>query len=308
LRQRSRAEAIVYGDKVISTSNEHRREAWVYPQEGALRYVANGEIGIVTGQTNWKGKGKQPWKLQVEFSSQQKYGYDFFGWEFGDEGAPQLELAYAITVHKSQGSEFGLTLLVLPQSARMLTRELLYTALTRQRDRVVVLHQGDLSELKRYASPAYSETARRLTNLFVPPTLVEVDDSFLEAGLIHRTVRGELVRSKSEVIIANMLHERGLDYAYERRLVHDGEVRYPDFLIDDPDTGLTVYWEHLGLLHNPDYRARWERKLAWYRSQDIFPHGENDGGAGILVTTRDDERGGIDSAQIARVVSEVFGL
>ena len=56
-----------------------------------------------------------------------------------------LELAYAVTVHKAQGSEFGLCLLVLPRESRILSRELLYTALTRQRDRIVILHQGDRS-------------------------------------------------------------------------------------------------------------------------------------------------------------------
>ena len=82
-----------------------------------------------------------------------------------------LELAYAITVHKAQGSEFGLCVLVLPRASRLLSRELLYTALTRQRDRIVILHEGDRSALKDYASDYYSETKRRLTNLFVPPKI-----------------------------------------------------------------------------------------------------------------------------------------
>src|SRR3712207_7821288 len=65
---------------------------------------------------------------------------------FRSEGTARLELAYAITVHKAQGSEFGTTFLILPQSVGILSRELLYTSLTRQRDRVIVLHQGDLGE------------------------------------------------------------------------------------------------------------------------------------------------------------------
>lgn len=49
---------------------------------------------------------------------------------------PQWELAYAMTVHKSQGSEFGQVLLVLPENdAPLLTRELIYTAVTRARER-----------------------------------------------------------------------------------------------------------------------------------------------------------------------------
>jgi len=49
---------------------------------------------------------------------------------------PQWELAYALTVHKSQGSEFDTVVMVLPErDAPLLTRELLYTAITRARNR-----------------------------------------------------------------------------------------------------------------------------------------------------------------------------
>jgi exodeoxyribonuclease V alpha subunit len=52
---------------------------------------------------------------------------------------PQHETAYALTVHKAQGSEFDEVLLVLPdRSAPVLTRELIYTAVTRARERVTV--------------------------------------------------------------------------------------------------------------------------------------------------------------------------
>ncbi len=52
---------------------------------------------------------------------------------------PEHETAYAMTIHKSQGSEFGELLVVLPVSdSPLMTRELLYTALTRGRKRVVI--------------------------------------------------------------------------------------------------------------------------------------------------------------------------
>ena len=165
-------------------------------------------------------------------------------------------------------------ILVLPNPCRLLSRELLYTALTRQRNHIVVLHQGPRSELKRFASDAYSETARRLTNLFQAPSPVEVAGRFYEDRLIHRTLREELVRSKSEVIIANMLHERNIDYVYEKELQLGGESRYPDFTIEDDDSGLVYYWEHCGMLHDPEYRARWELKLGWYKKHGIVPHEE----------------------------------
>jgi exodeoxyribonuclease V alpha subunit len=52
---------------------------------------------------------------------------------------PAHETAFATTVHKSQGSEFHRLLLILPEKdSPLLTRELLYTAITRARERVVV--------------------------------------------------------------------------------------------------------------------------------------------------------------------------
>ncbi len=301
------AEEIVYGDKVINTANKSRKD--VYPKDDALMYVANGEIGVVVGQYKTKKSGYRglPWKLEVEFSSQQGRSYGFVGEDFSREGDSRLELAYAITVHKAQGSEFGVTFLVFPANVT-LSRELLYTALTRQRSKVVIVHQGDVGELRRHAGPGRSETAQRLTNLFVPPVLVEVGGQFLEKNLIHRTRRGEAVRSKSEVIIADLLYTKGFtEYLYEARLVgQDGSVRYPDFTVDDTETGQKVYWEHLGMMHDPEYRARWNKKLAWYRDQDILPHEEGGGSGGTLVITRDDEQGGIDSGQLEQLVEEVF--
>src|SRR4051812_9217945 len=62
------------------------------------------------------------------------------GNRFGREDArDRLELAYALTVHKAQGSDFDTVFLILPQEARPLSRELLYTALTRFRKRSVLL-------------------------------------------------------------------------------------------------------------------------------------------------------------------------
>ena len=217
-----------------------------------------------------------------------------------------------MTVHKSQGSEFGITFVVLPDPCWPLSRELLYTALTRQQERVIVLHQGDLRNLRRYASDKHSDIARRLTNLFTLPSPIAFDvdgvESFLEEGLIHRTKRGDLVRSKSEVIIANELLAQGVDrYEYEAPLaLPDGKTRYPDFTVVDDDTGERYYWEHLGLLHNPDYAARWTRKLHAYREAAILPHDEGGGEAGTLIVTRDDEHGGIDTRAIAELIHDVF--
>lgn len=197
-------------------------------------------------------------------------------------------------------------ILVLPIPCRLLSRELLYTALTRQKNRVVILHQGPRIELRKYSSDDRSETARRLTNLFVVPSPIEVDGRFFEENLIHRTTQGEMVRSKPEVIIANALAAKGVDYAYERPLTIDGVTKYPDFTIEDMESGQTLYWEHCGMLHVPSYRQRWEEKLERYRRHGIHAHGDDGSAERTLIVTRDEANGRIDSARIAKLIAQVL--
>lgn len=298
-------EQIVYGDKVINIRNHHRDG--VYPSEGAQAYLANGEIGIAVGQFKTKKMNKAPWLLKVEFSSQLGYQYDFSNRDFGEEGNPFLELAYALTVHKAQGSEFGTVILILPNPCLLLSRELLYTALTRQRNRLVILHQGRRSDLRGFSSGEYSEVARRLTNLLVTPSPVEHQQGvFYEQNLIHRTLRGEMVRSKSELIIADRLQAHGIEYVYEQSLTLGGQTRYPDFTIDDAESGQKYYWEHCGLLGDPEYVKRWERKQAWYRNNGILPLAEGSGPNGTLIVTQDNENGGISSQEIQELIKRIF--
>jgi hypothetical protein len=303
-------EEIVYGDKVINLINTDPSAWWnrhrkVYPPKDNA-YIANGEIGMAVGFFKRKGLPDLRWKLEVEFSSQPGYKYDFTNRDFGEESNAVLELAYALTVHKSQGSEFGTVILVLPNPCRLLSRELIYTALTRQKDRIVILHQGPRTELRKYSSDDRSETARRLTNLFVAPSPVVINGHFFEQYLIHRTARGEMVRSKSEVIIADHLANKGIEYSYERPLTIEGVTKYPDFTVEDMESGLTYYWEHCGMLHVPRYRRRWGEKLAWYRTHGILPREEGSGENGTLIVTRDEANGSIDSAKMTKLIAEVF--
>src|SRR5690606_7289309 len=69
-------EQIVYGDKVINTRNKRRFK--VSPRDNALNYIANGEIGIVTGPFR-KGKYNPSLdKIEVEFTSQKGFIYRFY--------------------------------------------------------------------------------------------------------------------------------------------------------------------------------------------------------------------------------------
>lgn len=299
------AERVVYGDKVINLGNHRRDGRKVYPQDGALGYLANGEIGIAVGQ--WKTRGF-PKILKVEFSSQQGFTYDFYGSDFREEGDAALELAYALTVHKSQGSQFKLVILVLPEGHPIMSRELIYTALTRHQNRVVVMHQGPRTLLKDFAAPHRSETARRMTNLLQPCKMLEFPQSkgslFLQQGLIHRTSTGIAVRSKSEMLIYEELCRAGYRPEYEKPLTLGGSTRYPDFTIEDEISGLNVYWEHLGLLEREDYRRSWEAKLAWYRTNGILPAEEGGGSKGTLVTSMESSTGGFDFSTVQKIVRD----
>lgn len=305
-------EEILYGDKVINTINNWRKG---YPEGNCINYVANGEIGIAVGPFISRNRLENEdrrrinsilnW-LNIEFSSQQGYTYSYSTKDFKEESSSILELAYAITVHKSQGSEFKLSLLVLPSPCKLLSRELLYTALTRQRDKIVILHQGEVSEIFKYNSDYYSEIFQRMTNLFNPPAPRLIRDRFLEENLINISSKGEPMRSKSEVIIADLLMDAKIEYDYEKPLIGtDGQIRYPDFTIEDYNSGTTFYWEHCGMLRDKEYRERWERKLTWYREQNILPLEDGGGIAGTLIVTADTLEGGINAKEIKELIAEL---
>ena len=130
----------------------------------------------------------------------------------------------------------------------------------------------------------------------------------MKINLIHRTAKGLCVRSKSEVIIATELDHVGIEYVYDSKFVgQDGSARYPDFTIDDSETGKRYYWEHLGMLNKSDYKQRWEKKLIWYERQGILPFEVGGGANGILLTTVDHPDGGIDVTEINKTIDLIRG-
>jgi ATP-dependent exoDNAse (exonuclease V) alpha subunit len=271
-------EEIVWGEKVILTRNG-RRNGWNGKEKHKVEaYLANGEIGLAA-QPSGDGKNKF---LNVAFVGRPDVRFGFGSENFGQDSSA-LELAYALTVHKAQGSDFGKVFVILPQRSRLLTRELIYTALTRSKDRLILLLEGsDPSFL--YEPIRTSETARRSTNLFtvgIRAEALKVDASGkpsrdrYAAHLIYRTTRGEFVRSKSEVLIAEKLNTLGIAYQYERPLegtTRAGRLR-PDFSFVD-DAGNVVLWEHLGRMDKANYREGWEWKRQWY-AQNGYTEGKN---------------------------------
>ena len=98
------------------------------------------------------------------------------------------------------------------------------------------------------------------------------------AKKIHATADGNFVRSKSEVIIANLLHAAGLNYRYEEPLEVDGKEIFPDFTIF-LSGGQKIFWEHVGMLGVENYDKRWSEKLALYKSLRVQPFRTYESGA-----------------------------
>ena len=127
------------GDRVMQIKNNYD----IYWEKGSrndLRTyesntgVFNGEIGrIAKIDSNER-------QMEVEFDDGKIAWYAF-------SELDQLEHAYAITIHKAQGSEFDVVILVVPPSSNMLlTRNLLYTGLTRAKKLLIVIGNKNLIE------------------------------------------------------------------------------------------------------------------------------------------------------------------
>ena len=82
--------------------------------------------------------------------------------------------------------------------------------------------------------------------------------------------KGERMRSKSEVIIANTLNRMKIPYKYERPVKRvNGELLFPDFTVLDVKKRKVKYWEHLGKMDDMVYVTRNLWKLDEYRKIDI---------------------------------------
>ena len=250
--------------------------------------VFNGQIGFSSphpfDKNSWRGYSFRLERFNVTFARREglSIGYGKGLGRGNPAEAPEenLELAYAISVHKAQGSDFERVYLIVPKSkATLLSTELFYTALTRARKHCTLLVEQDLSALLTMRRRESSRLMRINSSLFafnpIPDELMEVRNWHGE-GRTQGTLAEIRVRSKSEVIISNMLEERGIDFLYEEPLyAEDGSFYLPDFTINW--RGSDYYWEHLGLLDREDYRAHWEQKRAWY--ERFFP--------GRLITTEE---------------------
>ncbi len=99
--------------------------------------------------------------------------------------------------------------------------------------------------------------------------------------LIIPTKKGNLVRSKSEALIANALYDLNIPYRYEAILETKAFPMYPDFTIMSPKTGKIIYWEHFGKIDDSEYRGKMFRKLAAYTGSGYVP------GTDLIMTFED---------------------
>lgn len=142
------------GDKVMQIKNNYQLEWEIATKYGLVIDrgvgVFNGDIGRVIEINNYTEM------VEVEFEEKKKVKYPF-------QSLEELELAYAVTIHKSQGSEYPAVLIPLLQGPRQLYhRNLIYTAVTRARKCVTIVGDDatfqemirNVNEQKRYTSLA----------------------------------------------------------------------------------------------------------------------------------------------------------
>lgn len=257
-------------DKVMHTQNEYRKDELL---------VSNGSLGATLS----KGRvffleHDEPLKINALRTSN------------------ALELAYAITVHKSQGSGFNHVFIVLPKKAvKSSHRELLYTALTRARNKVTLLvQQGE--EISNV--PAFLNKIRLRSAVVGRRTSL-----FSEGGERYAYVPEEnvIVKSRVEYIIYRKLldaHEKhgNFTFCYEKEYEVEGQsfnIR-PDFELRFSD-GRVVYWEHLGLVNSKSYMNDWEKRRKIYEDQNDFDK--------VLTT---DELRGISNMKIEKIIEGVI--
>ncbi|MDB5964575.1 MAG: Viral (Superfamily 1) helicase [Polaromonas sp.] len=279
-------DGITLFDKVIQIRNRPKSNMiWAYDEKTKTNVeveVFNGEIGVVgtfgfddkVRKRLMTGYGPRLTRFNVQFARKPNltvgYGKGVpTGGKFPrtEKVEDNLELAYTVSVHKAQGSEFAQTFVVIPAiKGRSLSPELVYTALTRASRHCTLLIErdvGSLLEARRRENAQTPQISSSLFRLRVPKPLLLQRSGWYEAGKIHEALSGDMVRSKSEVIIANLLHQNETPFFYEMMLLaDDGTMRLPDFTV--VVRGEKYFWEHLGLLDQTKYAREWDLKRSWY--------------------------------------------
>lgn len=111
------------------------------------------------------------------------------------------------------------------------------------------------------------------------------------------TAKGERVRSKSEVIIADTLTRLNVPYRYEFPVPLKNVVVHPDFFCLNVRTREEFLWEHFGMMSDVEYSEAAVEKLMFYQSCGIFP------GANLLISMETQTKP-LSTKQIERIVNK----
>lgn len=117
--------------------------------------------------------------------------------------------------------------------------------------------------------------------------------------LIHKSFSGNILRSKSETIIDMALSLNKIPFRYECLLQLGDTSLFPDFTILHPHTRKSYYWEHFGMMDNPNYSKNVYTKLRLYNSYNIFPSIN-------LITTFETKEHPLSSNLVEKIIQYYF--
>ena len=123
-----------------------------------------------------------------------------------------------------------------------------------KRDLVVPLNKSDETFLSEWKEQEYTGVA------------------FSEESPEYYTRQGLRVRSKSEIIIADLLDEMSIPFHYEKPLKLGLGIVHPDFTLLNLIERKEVYWEHFGMMDDMDYRNNAFLKIRKYESAGLYQH------------------------------------
>ena len=114
--------------------------------------------------------------------------------------------------------------------------------------------------------------------------------------LKHRAMDGTMMRSKSEVIIANMLIQAGIPFVYEVPISINGEMLLPDFtILSLIDLKTVIIIEHQGMVFLESYANKFIKSLKLYLQSEWIPNKN-------LFFTFDDARETLDPRQVTTIL------
>ncbi len=110
------------------------------------------------------------------------------------------------------------------------------------------------------------------------------------------TARGERVRSKSEVIIADTFNRLHVPYRYEYPLkLKGGQTFHPDFLCLNVCTRQEFIWEHFGMMDNPEYLENAIEKIRLYNDSNYFLGKK-------LIITMESQHSPLNTRQLEQII------